>query len=35
MARAKPILLWVMALAYIGAGFNHLVVHATRCRDRT
>ena len=25
MARAKPILLWVMALAYIGAGFNHLV----------
>ena len=25
MARAKPILLWVMAVAYIGAGFNHLV----------
>ena len=25
MARAKPILLWVMAAAYILAGFNHLV----------
>ena len=25
MARAKRILLWVMALAYIAAGFNHLV----------
>ena len=25
MSRTKTILLWVMALAYIGAGFNHLM----------
>ena len=25
MSRAKPVLLWVMALAYILAGFNHLL----------